>query len=240
MNKKYSVCVIVPAAGKGTRTGMDINKVYALLGDTSILARSILPFLELSVVKQVVVAISPADTQLFDKVVLGDKKVRQHKERIITVCGGTTRGESVYNSLSVVGSESTLIAVHDGARPFIKGEDITKVLDKANETGAACLGVKVKDTIKRVAKVAKDLVVTETLDRNELVAVQTPQVFHRKVLIEAYEKAIAESFQGSDDAVLVENTGLPVTVVLGSYDNLKITTLEDFIFAEGMLAREKC
>lgn len=236
MDKDFTVSVIIAAAGKGTRAGLDINKVYARLGKQPVLVSSILPFFKIPQVCQMVVSISGDDISIFEQHVLNNPEIKKYKEKIKVITGGNTRQESVYNGLLQTNSECTLVAVHDGARPLIKQKDILNVLEKALSTGAACLGVKMKDTVKRVDH---QLRVIDTLKREELIAVQTPQVFKREILMDSYQKAMMQNCQGSDDATLVETAGYPVTLVLGSYDNIKITTPEDFLIAERILEEKK-
>ena len=163
MDNDFSVSVVIVAAGRGTRAGLNMNKVYADLKGQSVLVRSILPFLEIPRVCQVVVSISADDTDLFNSLVK-NPEILKHNNKILAVEGGATRQESVYNGLLKTQPECTLIAIHDGARPLVDKTDINRVFEKAYEIGGACLGVKVKDTIKRVDS---DLFVMETLQREE-------------------------------------------------------------------------
>lgn len=143
--------------------------------------------------------------------------------------GGSTRKESVGRGLDVVGSETKLVVIHDGVRPFVDEGSITRVIEAASVTGAAVLGVPVKSTIKQVGK---DQEVDATLKRDPLWEIQTPQVFERELIQKAYLRASKHAVP--DDAALVELMGKKVKVVLGSYFNIKITTQEDLVFAEAI------
>ena len=155
------------------------------------------------------------------------KKVRQ------IVCGGARRQDSVYNGLKAVGQEIDIVLVHDGVRPLVTPQILQCCAETASRTGAAIAAVPVKDTIKE----ANDKTVIRTLNRNRLWAVQTPQGFKKDILIKAMEQAKQDSFTGTDEASLVERVNIPVTIVEGSYENIKITTPEDLLIAEIFLTR---
>ncbi|MEC3704736.1 2-C-methyl-D-erythritol 4-phosphate cytidylyltransferase, partial [Bacillus subtilis] len=150
------------------------------------------------------------------------------------VAGGDERQHSVYKGLKAVKQEK-IVLVHDGARPFIKHEQIDELIAEAEQTGAAILAVPVKDTIKRV----KDLQVSETIERSSLWAVQTPQAFRLSLLMKAHAEAERKGFLGTDDASLVEQMeGGSVRVVEGSYTNIKLTTPDDLTSAEAIMESE--
>jgi 2-C-methyl-D-erythritol 4-phosphate cytidylyltransferase len=148
------------------------------------------------------------------------------------VAGGAERQDSVRAGLAALPPEVEWVAVHDAARPWVRPDDVSRVIRAARETGAAILAVPCADTVKRV----KEGRVIETPPRNELWAAQTPQVFRRDWLEEAHAKAAAEGARGTDDASLVEALGLPVAVVPGDPSNRKVTTREDLAFLEAAAA----
>ncbi|NRK74270.1 2-C-methyl-D-erythritol 4-phosphate cytidylyltransferase, partial [Salmonella enterica subsp. enterica serovar Typhi] len=119
--------------------------------------------------------------------------------------------------------------------PFIQTDQIARLTKVAEESGAAVLAVPIKDTVKRVDG---DLVV-ETVERSSLWAIQTPQAFRISILKEAHEKAVVDTYIGTDDASLVERFGQAVHIVEGNYDNIKLTTPEDLYFAEAIVAKRK-
>lgn len=142
------------------------------------------------------------------------------------VPGGDTRFQSVAKGLERV-SAFDLIAIHDGVRPLVRSEKIYQVISMAAKTGAAILAVTPKDTIKSVNQRS----VTATLDRNSLCQAQTPQVFRKNLILAAYRNAMENGFPGTDDATLVERLGETVVLVEGDYQNIKITTQEDLLYA---------
>ena len=142
------------------------------------------------------------------------------------VCGGAERQDSIYNAL--MQCEEGIIAVQDGARPFLEEkyfEEGLNTLLKDKDLSGVVVGVKVKDTIKKVYK--NTMEIESTPVRETLFLAQTPQIFKSEILKEAYELAKRNSYYGTDDASLVEELGKKVSIIQGSYDNIKITTIED-------------
>ena len=137
----------------------------------------------------------------------------------------------MYNGLKMVGGKSNWVLIHDSARPFIDPETITKVILAAKKTGSAIVAVKLKATIKFSWR---DNVVAKTLDRDNLWEVQTPQVFKKELILQAYKKYGGNKV--TDDASLIEKLGKQVLLVQGRYENIKITTSEDLLFA-GLIAK---
>jgi 2-C-methyl-D-erythritol 4-phosphate cytidylyltransferase len=152
--------------------------------------------------------------------------------RLRLIVGGETRQESVANCLAEVSAECDIVAVHDAARPLLTASITSDVLNRARETGAAIAAVPAKDTVKLCSG---DGIVTDTPDRSRVWLVQTPQCFSRELLVSAHEKARAEGYLATDDAALVERFGAPVHVVMGSYENIKVTTPEDLLVCEEIL-----
>ncbi len=145
------------------------------------------------------------------------------------IAGGASRKESVRNGLEVVDMRTKFVLVHDGVRPFVDEGGITRVIEEAKVCGAAVLGVPVKPTIKRLNH---RMEVDETLKRDYLWEIQTPQVFERELIQKAYLRS--SKLGVPDDASLVEKMGKRVKVVMGSYFNIKITTQEDLVFADAI------
>lgn len=149
--------------------------------------------------------------------------------------GGVSRGDSVRRGLMALPTGVELVVVHDGARPLVKPEKIRETIHQARQWGAATLAAPAKDTIKVAGE--QDLV-RETLPRDKLWQVQTPQVFNCRLLLEAHRAAIRDGFAGTDDASLVERLGHPVKLVRGDYANIKITTPEDIALAETLMPKQ--
>lgn len=155
--------------------------------------------------------------------------------KIIAVAkGGPERQDSVYNALKLLPPGAKTVLVHDGARPFVTPAFIRRLIKALGGFDGVVPALPPKDTIKEVSE--KGTVVA-TLRRDALVSVQTPQVFSRDVLLNAYEKAMASGFYSTDDAALVEALGGKIKVVRGLAENIKITTPEDIAFAEALLKR---
>jgi len=166
-------------------------------------------------------------------------KIRQYRIDKVrrVVRGGRRRQDSVYNALRVMDNRTDLVLIHDGVRPFIDKETVSSVIKEAQDSGAAVMGVPVKATVKQVRrslghKVRSNFIVRKTLKRDELWEVQTPQVFSKRLILEAYKNFGKEEV--TDDASLVEKLGAKVSVILGSYNNIKITTPEDLVIAKAI------
>jgi len=224
--KRVRVAAVIAAAGRSARMGQGTPKVLLSLHQVPVIVRSILPFHHASVVEDIVVVATEASIERVRELVAkyGLGKVSA------VVAGGLKRQQSVALGLQALG-RCDVVLVHDGARPLVTAEIIERVVEAAVEHGAAVPAVPVRDTIKRVDGGR----VLETLNRDELRAVQTPQGFRYDLLVQAHERAREEGFYGTDDATLVERLGHPVAVVPGSPENLKITTPEDLLLAEALL-----
>ncbi|XJZ27414.1 2-C-methyl-D-erythritol 4-phosphate cytidylyltransferase [Bacillota bacterium Lsc_1132] len=221
--------VIIPAAGQGKRMGAGKNKLLIELNGMPVFIHTLMVFEKDERCDGIILAIHPQDewefTSLLEKYKITKVKGLVH--------GGKERQHSIYHALKTVKSNGVVL-VHDGARPFIKKEFIHRLTETAETTGAAIIGVPVKDTMKKV----KDAVVVETVERSSLWVAQTPQAFHMSILLKAYEQAEKDQFVGTDDASLVERIAVPVTIVEGDYDNIKLTTPEDLFFAEAILKKQ--
>jgi 2-C-methyl-D-erythritol 4-phosphate cytidylyltransferase len=158
------------------------------------------------------------------------KKNKIHKARDI-VLGGKERQDSVYNGLKAVNPKAEFILIHDAARPFITKGLVTLVIEEALKSKAAIVGVPVKSTIKEV-KGKTGLLVKRTLNRSNLWEIQTPQVFSKNIILQAYKDF--SQHKATDDAALVERAGKKVKMVIGAHHNIKITTPEDLIIAKGI------
>ena len=162
--------------------------------------------------------------------------VREGRQgRICVVAGGAERQDSVFNGLQALPPDCDWVLIHDGVRPFASSELLKRTWDAALTNGAAIAALPASDTIKRVRAGQ----VVETVPREELWLVQTPQVFRREILFEAYREADRQGWVGTDDAFLVERLGLPVAVVTGERSNIKVTTPEDLVWGSWFLAQTR-
>ncbi len=225
MKTLYAVIV---AAGNSTRMGT--NKQQILLMDKPVWMHSVLTFAGLEQTAGIVVVTKLADIPAMQQK-LSEISPDAAKLTHFTV-GGETRTDSVANGVTACKKETDYIAIHDGARPLVKAEDIVKALDALESCDAVTLGVPVKDTIKQVDASGK---VVATPDRASLMITQTPQIFKREVYLAALAAAREKGYAPTDDCQLVESIGVPVYMVIGSYENIKITTPEDVPMAEAML-----
>ena len=219
--------VILPAAGRSTRFAANKRKKpFIELKGRAVWLRTVEHFVNREDVVQTVIAVAPDDLEWFKE------KFRPNLAfmNIDIVAGGAERADTVQNALTHVRPDAEFVAVHDAARPLLAKEWIDRVFAAAEKSGAAILGVRVTSTLKRVAQ---DGMIQETVSREGLWEAQTPQVFRRQLLLDAY--AQRGKLNATDEARLVEEFGHKVTVVEGSPMNLKITTGEDFKMAEALL-----
>jgi 2-C-methyl-D-erythritol 4-phosphate cytidylyltransferase len=226
-----SKALIVPAAGAGSRMQKDTPKPYLHLSGRTILEHTIRQFLPLDCLEHVVVATSSEYLSDAKRIL---RSVKSSKIRADCVVGGKKRQDSIYNALKEV-ADVDLVMVHDAVRPFVKLQHINKCCKVAGNTGAAVLGIPAKDTIKKVNDRQE---VQETPERKYLWQTQTPQVFQKNLLIEAYESARKETFTGTDDSSLVERLGHTVKMVEGDQSNFKITYPLDLQLAELLIDKD--
>lgn len=208
---------LVPAAGRGERFGKPVNKVLWEVAGKPVLAHTLAVFESCEAVGEVIVVTAESDVEAVERIAgrFGFSKVKA------VVPGGAQRQDSVSRGLDRVTGD--IVAIHDAARPLVTCEIIERSIAEAARSGACIAAVPVIDTIKS----ARDGVVDATVDRSNLHAVQTPQTFRTDLIRAAYERAYADGVYATDDAALVERVGTKVSIVPGSYDNIKMTTPED-------------
>lgn len=228
------VSVIIPAAGLGTRMGRETSgtsrKQFMLLEGAPILIHTIRKFLLCPSVGDITVALRADDLEWARELIDRERPAKP----VHLVEGGDSRQESVENALASLDSPD-LVVVHDAVRPFVSPELVEAVIAEAAASGAAIAAIVPVDTVKRVRKAR----VRETLPREHLALVQTPQVFRFDLLKQAFEKASADGFIGTDEASLVERLDqTEVSVVQGSDRNIKITRPSDMPLAYLFLAEE--
>lgn len=224
------VVAIIPSAGKGERMGQ--KKEFLLLGGKPILAHTLKPLEDHPQISETILVVDEKSIEKCKREIVEKYGFKKVKEVIV---GGEERQDSVYNGLKRVAKDCDIVLIHDGARPFLTEDLITKSIKGAEKHKASVVAVPCIDTIKFAHK-EKDMAI-ETLDREYLWMAQTPQTFRYEIILKAYQKAEEETFRGTDDASLVERMNQPVKIVRGSYDNIKITTPEDLILAEAILKK---
>ena len=220
-----AVAAVIVAAGNATRMGGP-KQLLPLVG-VPVLARSMMAFEACAAIRDIVVVARREETA--DVQSLADA-YHIHKVTAI-VPGGEERQHSVMNGLEAVAQDVQYVAIHDGARPLVTTELIESVLAAAKQSGAAAPGVPVTDTIKRVTPQGR---IAETVCREDLCAMQTPQIFDYPLYRQALEEAVRSKLVVTDDCQIMEAAGFPVTVVPGDYHNIKITTPEDLVVAQAL------
>ena len=239
------VSAIVPAAGLGlrlnpvrntilpkdrTKISNGVNRLLpkplVSLNKKPIFIRTLSTLSRHPDVKEIILVVSSRSLNS-TKRYLKKYRIRKIKELVI---GGLRRRDSVQKGLSRVSSRADLVLIHDAVRPFIELNMISRVIEEAKRSRAAILGVPIKSTVKEIDARSR---VVRTLKREQLYEIQTPQVFQRDLIINAYRKF--PNLAAVDDASLVERLGIKVAVVFGSYFNIKITTPEDLVFARSLL-----
>ncbi|MFA6358326.1 MAG: 2-C-methyl-D-erythritol 4-phosphate cytidylyltransferase [Candidatus Omnitrophota bacterium] len=219
---------IILAAGQGKRLGTKTSKPLVKINSKPLIDYSLRVFNKHPGIDEIIVVLSIHNQAQMLKAL----KNCSYKKIKSFVLGGTRRQDSVYNGLKAVSPQSHWVLIHDAARPFIDGQSITKVIQAAKKTKAAILGIPVKATIKSACPAS---LVKKTIDRSNLWEIQTPQVFNKQLINQAYEKYSQENF--TDDASLVEKLGKKVKIVLGRSKNIKITTGVDLLFAQLIVKR---
>ncbi len=231
MPKVINVAVIV-AAGRGERMRLEGGKQYILLGGKPILAHTLQVFEDCTPIHQVIVVANPEDIKFCRHEIVEKYGLSKVLE---VVAGGPKRQDSVYNGLQALPEGTTTVIIHDGARPLVTPQIIEKAISALKGWDGVVVGVPATDTIKEV----EDERIARTRPRAKLWCAQTPQVFKLKSLLEAHKQAKSDNFYGTDDAILLERMGYRIRMIMGSYENIKITTPEDLIVAEAILKRRQ-
>lgn len=219
--------LVLPAAGSGKRAGGSLPKPFQVIAGKTILEHTVHRFLPLTGLKQIIIAVSGTYLERVNLM------FREVDIKVDIIEGGSERQETVYRALEHVDSSCRLVAIHDSVRPFVDPVHIRTCLNQAASTGAAVLGFPVRDTIKNVDKEGR---VVSTPDRALMWMAQTPQVFHREIILEAYKTANEQGWIATDDAGLVERLKKPVWMVRGSDENFKITWPHDLKLARHLLS----
>ncbi len=220
---------IVVAAGSGTRFGGDKAKQFVEIFGKPIVIYTLERFESCSQIDEIILVLPNAEIANFQEVA-GKYNLKKLSK---TIAGGQMRAESVWNGLKAINAETAeIVAVHDGARPLVASDEITKTIEKAKETGAACLVANVTDTIKEI----EDGKIVQTVDRAKLKRALTPQCFRYEVLKRAFEENKLND-AATDESFLAEKLGIEVSIVEGSARNIKITHREDLFLAESLLSR---
>ena len=231
------VFVIIPAAGLGTRMAAPSakgppSKQFKELGGVPILVQTLQKFAGHAAINEMVIALRKNEIAGFREQL--DKQFSKVARKNLTLVeGGEHRQNSVANALAAISADADdIVLVHDAVRPFVTTKIIAEVIEAARKHGAAIAGWPAVDTIKQVDRTAEGALITATIPRERVVMAQTPQGFRYSILKKAFDEAIADGFVGTDEASLIERSGQPVAVVMGSPRNIKITTPADMELAE--------
>jgi 2-C-methyl-D-erythritol 4-phosphate cytidylyltransferase len=210
---------IIPAGGKGLRSGSATPKQYLKVNGREVIVYTLQTFQKNKLIDRIIIAAEPEYFNLLIKLV---KKYKLNKVDLI-VEGGNTRQDSVYNAVLSSGANADdILVVHDAARALLPDDVLTNAIEIAKKRGNALVCIKAKDTL-----IKGKSIVAEYLNRDEVYYVQTPQIFKYRDLQRALSKAHSEQFVGTDESMLVKRTGKKVNIVEGSVFNFKITTKED-------------
>lgn len=224
---QHNVVAIIPSAGLGKRFGAGRNKPFETLGNKPVLIWALEALEMMAEIFEIIPVLKESDIQA------GAELFKHYKitkvKRIAP--GGKERQDSIFNGLHFIKDTGSVVLIHDGARPFLEPKTVRKALGALSGYDGIVIGVPPKDTIKEI----EGQLIRQTLKRDTLMAIQTPQIFFYQPLLAAYEKAMKESFYATDDAALVERNGGRIGVVKGEYTNIKITTPEDLVIAEAFL-----
>ncbi|KOY80116.1 2-C-methyl-D-erythritol 4-phosphate cytidylyltransferase [Lysinibacillus macroides] len=220
--------VVLPAAGSGKRMGAGHNKLFLKLLEKPILIHTLEVFQQDTLCTGIWLAVKPEE-RLYIQTMLQEYGITKVKS---LPAGGVERQHSVHSCMKEM-EQVDIVLVHDAARPFITHDIIANLVQSAHTYGAAIAGVRAKDTMKKV----RNGVIEETVDRDSLWMIQTPQAFQYDLIVEAEDVAEKVGFLGTDEAMLVERLGHAVHIVESNYENVKITTQEDLIFGEAILRK---
>jgi 2-C-methyl-D-erythritol 4-phosphate cytidylyltransferase len=226
-----SVVAIIPAAGVGIRMGGETPKQFLSLEGVPIFIHTLRKFAASDAIDEVYLALRDGDLERATR----DIDREHFSKPVRMVLGGATRQETVARALAELPPPTEVVVIHDAVRPFIELEMIRRVTEAARKDGAAILGVPSVDTVKQVERQT----ILGTIPRERIVLAQTPQAFRYSILKEAFARAEVDGFVGTDESSLVERTGQPVLVLMGSDRNIKITKPSDLPLARLYIAQER-
>ena len=218
---------IIVAGGSGIRMQSKTPKQFLLLAGKPILMHTVQAFIRYSSQLKIILVL-PQSAQAIWETLCEDHKF---KYPIEIVAGGKTRTASVMNGLKAIKNHESLVAIHDGVRPLVQPEIIGASYKLAQIHGCAIATTRLKESIRLV-----DKDVTKSIDRSKFRSIQTPQTFKTNLIIKAYDN-LDNDREFTDDASVAEQDGLKISLFEGSYENIKITTEEDLLFAEAILQK---
>ena len=229
-NSRQKAAAIIPAAGAGVRMQTNRPKQFLDLDGRPVLAFTLERFQECPIIDRIILVTSEQDVAYAKKEIVGKYHVTKVEK---VVAGGERRQDSVRLGLEALEADDGLVLIHDGVRPLVPAELIVRVIDAAKEHRAVITALPAKETVKEVDENA---LVVKTYERRKVWLVQTPQVFRYEDILMAHHRAVQEGWEeATDDALLMEKAGIPVKVLEGSEDNIKVTTPQDLELARFLL-----
>jgi 2-C-methyl-D-erythritol 4-phosphate cytidylyltransferase len=227
------VTAIIPAAGSGTRMGLKKAKQFMDLCGKPILAVTLSHFQRCNLVDRIVVAVSQDDVDYCLREIVDRYKLSKVFKVIV---GGKRRQDSVRKGIEAVSDSCRLVLIHDGVRPLVTNGLIERVIKAANDFRAVITGLPVKETVKEADSKGR---VLRSIDRGHLWLIQTPQIFRWEDIHLAHQKAIRHGWEeATDDAFLIEKMGIPVKMIEGEEDNIKVTTAQDLDMARFLVSKK--
>ena len=225
------IVALIAAAGKGKRMNTRISKPFIPIFGKPILAYTIEKFERCKLIDKIYLTVNSEEKELCSRNIIMKYNFSKVQE---LVDGGETRQDSIYNGLKALDKDTDIVVIHDGARPLIKETIIQDSIETAQKYGAAVTAIPIKDTVK---KCGKDFFINKTLNREEIWRAQTPQTFRYDLILPAYDQAYEYKYLTTDDAAIIERYGNKVKLIIGSEENIKITTPFDIIVAENFLKK---
>lgn len=226
-----SVIAIIPAAGAGTRMGLETPKQFLALEGAPIFIHTLRKLNASSAIDEIFLAVRQEEIKHTREAI---SKERFSKPIRVSE-GGGTRQETVARVLAQIPPSAEIVVVHDAVRPFVTTEMVERIVEAARQYGAAIFAIPSVDTVKQLEME----VITATIPRERIALAQTPQAFRYELLREAFQRASADGFQATDESSLVERLGAKVKALMGSDRNIKITKPSDLPLARLFIAIEK-
>ncbi|GAB3750985.1 2-C-methyl-D-erythritol 4-phosphate cytidylyltransferase [Spirosoma pomorum] len=217
---------IIVAGGSGSRMNASVSKQFLLLQGKPILQRTVERFLAVTPTPHIILVLPERDLIIWQELCLQHQFFPDTTNKIQSVLGGATRFQSVRNGLAAIQDSEGLVAVHDGVRPFVTSDIIEQSYQTAEQTGSAVTCVAVKDSVRVVDPAGR----SQAVDRSQYRLVQTPQTFRLDLFRQAFQ--VEEQPFFTDCASVIEHAGYAITLIDGSYENIKITTPEDLAWGQ--------
>ena len=228
---RMSVLAIIPAAGTGIRMGGATPKQFLSLEGVPIFVHTLRKFAASEAIDEIFLGVRPEEMdRAFQEIAK-----ENFSKPVRVLAGGASRMETVARCLDQAAPETDVVVVHDAVRPFVELAMISQIVDASRADGAVILAIPSVDTVKKVER----HLITGTIPRERIVLAQTPQAFRYALLRQAYDRALAEGYYGTDESSLVEHDGHDVRVLMGSDRNIKITKPSDLPLARLYIAQER-